>query len=142
MEVYSDASFGNAEGGKSQISYIIGLWDRKGEKCPLAWKSKVGKRVAQSTIETEVIALGKALEMVVFLWKIWKEMCVDEITVVGKTDGKTLKRAIGSTMGVSNRRLRIDLAAIKETLEVGEVAEILWIESEKQVADGLTKVGG
>ena len=31
MEVYSDASYGNVEGGKSQISYIIGLQNRRGE---------------------------------------------------------------------------------------------------------------
>ena len=67
MEVYSDVSFENVEGGKSQIGYIIGLRDRRGERCPLAWKSKVGKRVARSTIEAEAIGLGEALEMAVFL---------------------------------------------------------------------------
>ena len=41
-------------------------------------------------------------------------------------------------MGISNRRLRIDLASIKKALEVGEVDGILWIENEKQVVDGLT----
>ena len=55
------------EGGKSQIGFIIGLRDKRGEKCPLAWKSRVGKRVARSTIEAEAIGLGKALEMAVFL---------------------------------------------------------------------------
>ena len=127
--------------GKSH-NYIIGLWDRRGERCPLVWKLRVGKRVAHSTIEAEAIGLGEALEMAVFLQEIWREMSGDEITIVGKIDSKTLERAIGSTMGVSNRRLRIDLAIIKEALEVGEVVGILWTESEKQVADGLTKVGG
>ena len=59
--------------------------------------------------------------------------------MVGKIDSKTLERAIVSTMGLSKRRLRIDLAVIKEALEV---VEVQWVESEKQVADGLTKVGG
>ena len=98
--------------------------------------------MVQSTIKAEAIGLEEALEVAVFLQEIWREMSGDEVTVVGKIDNKTLERAIGLTMGVSNRRLRIDLATIKEALEVGEVAEILWIESEKQVADGLTKVGG
>ena len=98
--------------------------------------------MARSTIEAEIIGLGgEGLEMM-FLREIWSEMSGEEITTVEKIDCKTLERAIGSTMGVSNRRLRIDLAAIKEALEVGEVAGILWIESEKQVADGLTKVEG
>ena len=142
MEVYSDASFGNVEGGKSQIGYIIGLRDKSGERCPLAWKSRVGKRVAHSTIEDEAIGLGEVLEMAVFLQEIWRELSGEEVAVVGMIDSKTLERAIVSTTGISNRRLRIDLAAIKEALEVGEVAGIQWVESEKQVTDGLTKVGG
>ena len=67
MEVYSDASFGNVKGGKSWIGYMIGLRGSRGIRCPLAWKSRVGKRVAHSTIEAEAIGLGEALEMVVFL---------------------------------------------------------------------------
>ena len=45
----------------------------------------------------------------------------EDVAVVGKIDSKTLERAIVSTMGLSKRRLRIDLAAIKEALEVVEV---------------------
>ena len=41
--------------------------------------------------------------------------------IVERTDSKTLKRAIGSNTVVSNRRLRIDLAAIKEAIEAGDV---------------------
>ena len=98
--------------------------------------------MACSTIETEAIGLGEALEMVVFLREIWREMSGEEVTVVGTIDNKTLERSIVSTIGVSKRRLRIDLGTIKDALEVGEVAGILWIKSEKQVADGLTKVRG
>ena len=96
---YSDASFGKVEGGKSQIGYIIGLRDRSEERCPLVWKSNVGKRVARSTIEAEAIGFGEALEITVFLWEIWREMSGEEVTIVGKIDSKTLERAIGSTTG-------------------------------------------
>ena len=50
-------------------------------------------------------------------------MSGEEVTVVGRIDSKTT--------GVSNRRFRIDLTAIKEALEVGDGAGIWWIESEK-----------
>ena len=62
--------------------------------------------------------------------------------MVGKIDSKTLEKAIVSTTEISNRKLRIDLAVIKKALEMGEVVEVRWVESEKQVADGITKVGG
>ena len=75
--------------------------------------------MACSTIESKAIGLGKALEMVVFLQEIQREMYRDDVTIVGKIDSKTLERAIMSTTGISNRRLRIELATIKEALEVG-----------------------
>ena len=69
-------------------------------------------------------------------------MSGNEVITVGKIDSKPLEKAIGSTTGLSNKRLKIDLAAIKEALEVGEVVGILWTESKKQVVHGMTKVGG
>ena len=64
------------------------------------------------------------------------------MNIVGRTNSKTLKRAIGSNTGVSKRRLRIDLVAIKDSIEVGDVKEIAWIEEGEEVADCLTKIGG
>ena len=61
---------------------------------------------------------------------------------MGKTDSRILQRAITSAMGVSNRKLRIDIAAVKEMIERGEIARLQWTGSKQQVADGLTKAGG
>ena len=47
--------------------------------------------------------------------------------VIGKTDSKTLKRAIRAAMGVRSRKLCIDIARIKEMVEMGEVTEIRWV---------------
>ena len=47
----------------------------------MAWKSRVGKRVACSVIETEAIGLGEALEMAVFMQEIWREMSEEEVKV-------------------------------------------------------------
>ena len=46
LEVFSDASVVNVDEGKSQIGYVTGLVDEKRGKCPVTWKSKIGKRVA------------------------------------------------------------------------------------------------
>ena len=142
MEVFSDASFGNVDGGKSQVGYMIGLTDGRGKRCPLIWKSKIARRVARSTIEAEAVSLGEALEVALYLKELWRELSVSELSITGKTDSRTLERAIVSATAVSNRRLRIDLAAMKETLESGQVERIEWIGSTQQVADGLTKVCG
>ena len=95
--------------------------------------------MARPMIEVEAISLGEALEMAMFLRKVRREISGDVVNTVGRTDSKTLEMAIGSNTGVSNRRLRIDLAAIKQAIEVGDVKEIVWIEGGEQVADCLTR---
>ena len=80
----------------------------------MTWKSRVGRRVAHSMIKVEAIRLGEALEMAVFLQKIWPELSGKEVGVVGKIDSKTLEKAIVSITGINNRRLRIALVTIKE----------------------------
>ena len=58
-----------------------------------------------------------------------------------KTDSKTLMTAIKSSTGVSSKRLKIDMAAIRETVELGEIEEVMWIRGKQQIADILTKSG-
>ena len=141
-EVYADASFGNIECGKSQIGYIVSLGDDTGKRCPIQWKSQKAKRVAKSTIDAEALGLGEAAEAAIYLNKLWKEITgSEEIPVIIKTDSKTLERAIQSTSGVKSRRLRIDIAAIKEMIERGEIQQIEWVKTNEQMADCLTKRG-
>ena len=45
-------------------------------------------------------------------------MSKEEVRIAGKTDSKLLQRAIVSMTRVSNKRLRIDIAAIKEATEL------------------------
>lgn len=140
-EVYSDASFGNIGNSQSQMGYIISLIDDEGRKCPIQWKSMRIKRVAKSTIEAEALSLGEAAEAAIYLNKIWEEIVGRQISVVVKTDSKTLESALKATTGVKSRRLRIDIAAVKEMIAVGEVEEIEWVSGKNQVADVLTKRG-
>ena len=47
--------------------------------------------------------------------------------------------AIKSSTGVSSKRLKIDIAVIRETIEFGEISEVQWVQGKHQVADVLTK---
>ena len=58
------------EEGKLQIGYMVGFVDKVGGKCPVAWKLKMGRKVAKSTIEAEAISLGEAIEVTVFLKQV------------------------------------------------------------------------
>ena len=140
-EIYADASFGNVEDEQTQIGYIISLTDDSGI-CPIWWKSRKARRVAKSTIEAEALGVGEAIEGGIYFNELWKEIVGGrKIDIRVRTDSKTLSKAIKSSTGVSSKRLKIDIAAIRETLERGEIKEIEWVPGKEQVADVLTKRG-
>ena len=56
-------------------------------------------------------------------------------------DNKSLFENIYSTKMVDEKRLRIDIASIKQMIDRGEVADVKWINAELQIADSLTKRG-
>ena len=57
-----DASFGNVEGGRTQIGLYIRLRDGQGNQFPIVWKSKVARRVIGSTLAAEVTSVVEAVE--------------------------------------------------------------------------------
>ena len=57
-------------------------------------------------------------------------------------NNKSLHDALRSQIYVSDKRLRIDIGALKEMLHKKEIDNIHWVERECQLADSLTKIGG
>ena len=138
-EAYSDASLGNVEDGHTQIGYIISVTDGK-KRCPIWWKSRKSRRVAKSTIEAD--GVGEAIEGVVYFNSLWEEIVGErKLKAFVKTDSRKLMTAIKSSTGVSSKRLKIDIAAIRETIESGEISEVQWVPGKHQVADVFTKSG-
>ena len=138
-EVYTDASYGNVGDGQSQIGYVISLTDNNGKRCPIHWKSVRARRVARSVTEAEAIALTEAAEMTIYLDKLLQEITgLRGSRMLMKTDNKTLELALKSSTGPKSRRLRIDLAAIREMIAEGTI-EVEWIVNAKQRADVFTK---
>ena len=62
-----------------------------------------------------------------------------KIPIILKTDCKSLLENITTSSLVANKRLRIDIAALKEMMERKDIQENEWIPSKDQVADRLTK---
>ena len=137
-EVHTDASYGNIGEELSQIGYTIALKDELGSICPIQWKSVRAKRVARTVTEAEALALTEGAEWAMYLNEILKETIGKGLRIVIRTDSQTLEKALKSATGVKNRRLRIDLAAVREMISRKEI-EVDWIEDKEQVADVLTK---
>ena len=143
--VFTDASLGNInEGTGSTGAYIVWLMDNTGQCCPIAWNAHKIKRVVRSTLAAETLGLEEGLEASYY----YREMMASILGVKPRTvmieayvDNKSIIEAILSTRLVEDKRLRVDVAAIKESLQLHDVKKIQWVPGHLQLANPMTKQG-
>ena len=141
--VYSDASFQNLPNGGSQGGYIILLFDSASKKAVcLYWSSRKVRRVARSTLGAETLALQDGLDCAVFFQKLWKQIADQYLKIFAITDNYSLYSALPSGKSVEEKRLRIEISAIKELCDSGDLEKIFWVSTNEQIADCLTKKTG
>ena len=66
---------------------------------------------------------------------------VENIPIICKTDSRQLNQAVHSVRAIEDKRLRREIAILREMLERKELSEIKWIDHSLQLADNLTKEG-
>ena len=140
LVVFCDASYGNLRDGGSQAGSLIFLFD--GETAvPVSWSSHRLKRVARSTLCAETLAAVEALDSAYLISAVGAEVFgKQKLEVDLYTDNKSLYDAINTINVMLDKRLRVDIASLREMSENGDVS-FFWIESKHQLADVLTKKG-
>ena len=167
--VRCDAAFANADDEKlgkktkSQCGYHIGLSPRgavDGEDPfimnTLEVFSGTIKRVCRSTLAAEVNGVLEAVEAAIWIRAVIAEMVDNRFSVRGAdalndsdrktirvlTDAKSLKDTVDrdGTGIPSDRRLRILLAQLKQSIEYDKVT-VDWVDTLAMLADSLTKIG-
>ena len=140
--VYSDASFGNLSDGATQGGHMIFLGGENGKVSPICWNSKKLRRVVRSTLAGETLAMADGIDTGVFLSTLYGELSRNKNPVLKCiTDCNSLHDAIYSNKFVTEKRLRLEISGIKEMTERGTVTNVQWVNTEKQLADCLTKKG-
>ena len=140
--VYSDASHANLRDHGSQGGFIIFLYGRNNNVCPIIWKSHRLKRVVKSAMAAETMALLEAAEHAMLIKTIIGEIHnidATKIPIICITDSKSLYEASYTTNVLEDKRLHIDICAIREMLSRKEIHSIKWTEAANQLADCLTK---
>ena len=134
---YSDATHASLLSGASQGAYIVFL--KGGSKvAPIVWKSKKLDRVTKSPLASETMALADAADSGFYVAAMVKEIFGVECIVRCFTDSKSLKDHLETSNIVSDLRLRVDMARLKEMVSLEEIT-ITWVEGKRQLADCLTK---
>ena len=114
------------------------------DACIISWSSTKVKRVVRSTIAAEALSLQEGLEDAMYLKTLITELLPKQdnsLPIVAIVDNKSVIEALNSTKMVDDKRLRLDIAAIKESMRKNEIAEIKWAPGGEQLANCLTKRG-
>ena len=159
---WSDAALANRPDGGSTGGYLFGFMSPtavargEGRVNPLAWRCSKLARVARSSLAAEAQALADLEQEVMFTRLEWRELLGDQIDLASPASTTKKVRTI----------LLIDAKALYDTMEKGEIASsgysmrdkytalelqalsqhlreqdttLLWTDSDRQLADGLTK---
>ena len=133
--VFCDASHGRKEETHPHIGYIT--FNLLGNIAhPISYASHKAKRVARSTLAAESLAAADAFDCAYFMRAV--NPC-HKWTITLITDSTSLAALTTTTHDPREKRVKLDICALREAFENKELAKVLWISSRWQLADSLTK---
>ena len=137
--VYSDSSHANLPKGASQGGFIIFLQGANKLTSPLSWKSHKLKRVVKSPMAAETMAFLEAAEQALLLKAVLVEIHdIETLPIICVTDNKSLYDAATNSTTLEDKRLYVDMCAVREMIEENEI-QIRLTTSANQLADCFTK---
>ena len=143
--VFTDASFGNLHDGGSQGGHFIFARGDDGKVNPIAWQSRKLRRVTKSTLASETLALSDGVDSAFSIAMLFGEMLYNDssktIPITCYVDNADLVEALKSQKSVTDKRLRIEIASMKQMLDRKELKAVQWVGSKDQIANCLTKLG-
>ena len=146
VEVSTDAALCNLnEGVNSTAAKVILLVNRNTRHCaPISWQCNKIPRVVDSTLAAECLSQKDGLCEGGYVREVVEEllgMKAKSLPVYGIVDNRGVVDAIHSTTNISDKKLRRDVAAIKQMINEGEVTGVSWCSGKDQLADCMTKRG-
>ena len=96
-------------------------------------------------LASETLALSKWIDNAFSISKLFGELLNNDHQKTNPIkcfiDNSDLIEVIKSTKLVADKRLRIEIASIKEMLDKGEICSITWLKCNEQITNCLTKRG-
>ena len=138
--VFTDASLANNKDGSTQAGYLVFLTNIKTGDCSLiSWRSQKLKRIVRSTLSAETLACVDGVDAAFLMQNLMKELTTSLLPIFVITDNVSLVEAVYSPKSVRDKRLRVDLGYLKNLIEEKCVKKLIWVPSQYQLADCLTK---
>jgi Reverse transcriptase (RNA-dependent DNA polymerase) len=138
LTVFCDAAGPNEIG--TQGGRLAALTDKESHRVSswVFWESRKVRRVCRSTATAETLSLGEAFDTAMWLKQLWLELSGNEVDVRFVVDSLGVAKNLITTKLTVEKRLRIDLAVVRQGLRRGEFV-VTWVPSRANLADALTK---
>ena len=142
ITIYTDSNLNNLPNGGSQEGHIVFLSDKDNNYVPISWVSQRIQRVVRSTLAAEAVSLNNACDDGVFLGRILNGVLGNStpLPIVAYTDNKSTHDSINSSTSVSDKKLRLEIGALREYQEKKTI-DIRKVPGKENISDVLTKRG-
>jgi hypothetical protein len=148
--VFVDGSFANNKDFSSQIGYEIivaneitgdEVFEIKGNL--IHYSSTKSKRVTRSVLASEIYGMVGGVDMAIAInttiKMIMDQLGFTSIPIIVCTDSYSLYECLVKLGTTKEKRLMIDIMAIRQSYERRELQEIRWINGQDNPADAMTK---
>lgn len=148
--VFADGSFANNNDLSSQLGFVLMLVNER--NCSnsfdltgnlIHWSSTKCKRVTRSVLASEIYGMVNGFDagfaIASTLRRITERLSIPPIPLVVCTDSYSLYECLVKLGTTKEKRLIIDIMALRQSYERREITEIRWIHGDDNPADAMTK---
>lgn len=150
MFVWIDGSFANNKDLSSQIGFVVTIGNEiSGNKQftfrgnIVHWSSTKCKRITRAVLASELYAMVQGVDIAIPLCtslnQITAQLDLPTVPIVVCTDSFSLYECLVKLGTTKEKRLMIDIMALRESYERRELAEIRWVNGNDNPADAMTK---
>ena len=118
---------------------MIALVDCRNNANIIHYGSAKGKRIARCVMAAEVLGLLYRYDNAYVAAHMLSEIFGRQIPIDIFIDSRTLFNVVAKNGSTTEKRIQIDVHALRESHKKNELRYIAWIPGAKNVADGLTK---
>jgi hypothetical protein len=147
---FVDASFANNKDMSSQMGYVIVLGNEVANNTSFTirgniihWSSLKCKRITRSVLASEIYAMAHGVDIAIAIGStlniIMDRLSLPHISIVVCTDSLSLYKCLVKLGTTKEKRLMIDIMALREAYKRGELKDIRWIDGHDNPADAMTK---
>lgn len=136
LEGYCDADFaGDRDSMKSTTGFIFLFGG-----AAISWKSKLQKLTAQSTVESEYVALNSACREAVYLRQSLIELGIklDSSTIIHEDNQGAINLATSIAFRDRTKHIRVNFHYVREMIQESEI-QLVYCPTEHMIADVMTK---